>query len=265
MRQIPNYGDQRQLAACVYCGAGTETRDHVPSRAFLDSPYPENLPVVPACQVCNAGFSQDEEYVACLLDCVLAGAVDPDRVPRPKVKRILREKPALLRRLAAAHSPAASSFEIEAERVRRVALKLARGHAAYELNEPQFDGPTQVAFEPLATLSDLRAFELPPIADIWPEVGSRAMQRLAEAGGPITSEWIVVQEGRYRYLAAATRVGVIVRSVLSEYLGCEVAWRNQHGRSASTGAHENLTNWPRSYQTALAPRYDYGIRAAGAW
>lgn len=51
MHQLRNYGDERQLSACVFCRRETETRDHVPSRVLLDEPYPENLPVVPACRV----------------------------------------------------------------------------------------------------------------------------------------------------------------------------------------------------------------------
>jgi hypothetical protein len=226
MRQIPNHGDQRQLAQCVYCGLGTDTRDHVPPRVFLDKPYPDNLPVVPACQSCNVSFSQDEEYVACLVDCVVAGAADPDKVRRPKVGRILRERAGLRKRLDAAHRPTVSSFEIETERVETVMLKLARGHAAYELNEPQLDEPGRIVWSPLATLPDTerKEFESPPIPDIFPEVGSRGMQRLLVAEGSIYCDWIVAQEGRYRYLAAVTSEGVLVRTVLSEYLGCEVFW-----------------------------------------
>src|SRR5579883_1837339 len=72
MEQIPNFGDIRQLAWCVYCGGGTETRDHVPSKVLLDDPLPKNLAVVPACLSCNTGLSGDE-YFACLIECVLAG------------------------------------------------------------------------------------------------------------------------------------------------------------------------------------------------
>jgi hypothetical protein len=45
------------------------------------------------------------------------------------------------------------------------------------------------------------------------------MQRIAagECG------WITVQEGRYRFVAAAG-AAAIVRMVLSEYLACEVVW-----------------------------------------
>jgi hypothetical protein len=89
MEQLRNFGDQRNQEWCVYCGGGGETRDHVPSRIFLDEPYPENLPIVAACRRCNAGFSLDEEYLACLLECVLAGTTEPERTSRTKIRRIL--------------------------------------------------------------------------------------------------------------------------------------------------------------------------------
>jgi hypothetical protein len=76
MRQIKDFADDRNKARCVYCGGLDETRDHVPSRVFLDEPLPENLPVVPACIACNNSFSRDEEYLACLIECALTGSVE---------------------------------------------------------------------------------------------------------------------------------------------------------------------------------------------
>jgi len=57
MEQLRNFGDARQMAFCAYCGRGTETRNDVTSKVFLDEPYPTNLSVVPACQSCNEGSS----------------------------------------------------------------------------------------------------------------------------------------------------------------------------------------------------------------
>lgn len=38
----------------------------------------------------------------------------------------------------------------------------------------------------------------------------------------LSEDWIVVQPGRYRYSVESD--GSMVRMVLSEYLGCHVAW-----------------------------------------
>src|SRR5260370_157629 len=79
-------------------------------------------------------------------------------------------------------------FKIDQQRVNSVVLKLARGHAAYELSEPQYDYPTRILVVPFPELSkEARAeFEAGPVsAGVvgWPEVGSRAFQRLALAFG----------------------------------------------------------------------------------
>lgn len=115
---------------------------------------------------------------------------------------------------------------VEDERVRRVVMKLARGHSAFELNEPQLDEPATYNVCPLVLLSEAEraAFEsVPGELALWPEVGSRAMMRLVEGQDMGPGGWIIVQPGRYRYMTTVGD-GVVVRMVLSEYLGCEVVW-----------------------------------------
>jgi hypothetical protein len=215
-------GDQRQLAACVLCGGPCESRDHAPSRVFLEPPYPDQLSVVGACLRCNQRASLDEEYVACLIECAAVGSVDADRM-RPRIRRKLQEKPWLRDRIRRSHGGAAG-FATEQDRVRRVVLKLARGHALYELNEPRWEEPKYVGFSPIHLLNgDLRqALEEAPLSNLWPEAGSRALQRLVvERTG--RSTWIEVQAGTYRYMTSVAH-GTLVRLVIREYLAAEVAW-----------------------------------------
>jgi hypothetical protein len=227
MDQIRNYGDERNRGWCVYCGGSEETRDHVPSRILLDEPYPANLPVVAACRRCNVSFSLDEEYLACLLECVLAGAAEPQQIPRTKIRRILTSKPELAARIEGAKQALSGRtvFRPEVDRVRKVVLKLARGHAAFELNEPQLDEPVAVFFESFDNLSreERAGFECAPKTDLFPEVGSRAMQRLFITPGVTHGNWIEVQEGRYRYMTSQAS-GLMVRIVIREYLACETVW-----------------------------------------
>ena len=77
MLQRPEYGEGHPERLCCYCGAWADTVDHVPSKVFMDKPYPENLPVVPCCKKCNREFSLDEEYVTVLLECVRWQTFDP--------------------------------------------------------------------------------------------------------------------------------------------------------------------------------------------
>jgi hypothetical protein len=209
MEQIPNYGDWRNQGWCIHCGGPGETRDHIPSRILLDEPYPDNLPVVSACRKCNLGFSLDEEY--------FAGGVEPEQLSRPKIGRLLVSKPELAMRLAKARKVERGRviFGVEHDRIKNIVMKLARGHAAFELNEPQLDDPVSVCYRPREELSpkELEKFEAVPSTSLWPEVGSRALRE----------DWVEVQPNRYRYLTSQVS-GVLVRIVIAEYLGCEVIW-----------------------------------------
>lgn len=224
--------DERLTGMCVYCGTHPNTRDHVPSKVLLDEPYPPELPVVGACERCNVSFSLDEQYLACFLDCVICGCTEATGLQRSKVKNILEDNPALQRRIEGARKRDETDnllWEPEADRVRKVVLKLARGHTAYELY-PILEEPAVVSFAPLQILSDgeISAFEqlVSGKFDLWPEIGSRAFLRVLGKSPdrfPLSGDWIVVQRGRYRY-AVSEADGVIVRMVLSEYLACEVVW-----------------------------------------
>ena len=99
MRALGDYSDSRLRMACVYCGGPPESRDHVPSRVLLDDPFPDNLPVVPACLTCNDRFSKDEEYLACLLEVVRVGSTSITPSMRPKIQRIFVERPSLAARV----------------------------------------------------------------------------------------------------------------------------------------------------------------------
>ncbi|MDO9119553.1 MAG: hypothetical protein Q7U39_16460 [Nitrospira sp.] len=97
---------------------------------------------------------------------------------------------------------------------------------AFEQNEPQIDLPSYVGFRPLAVMvaTERSAFEDGHDMGLWPEVGSRAMQRLLVAGSDVFSEgWLIVQDGNYRYRVDSGG-GYRVRIVLREYLACEVIW-----------------------------------------
>lgn len=225
MDHIENFGDERQTANCAYCGGSWDTDDHVPSRVLLDKPHPPRLPVVGACRACNASFSLDEEYVACLIECAIVGSTEPTERHREKIRRILRKRPKIAARIAQCRREQDGQmvFMPEVQRVRSVVRKLAIGHALFELNERRHDEPMSIIWKPRPALTadELNTFEKPPGKEelgVWPEVGSRAMQRLA-----LGETWVTVQEGRYRYRTMAMG-NAIVRMVLSEYLYCEVVW-----------------------------------------
>ena len=228
MQQFSCYGDERNKGFCVHCGGSDETVDHVPSKVFLEEPYPDNLMASPACRRCNNGFSTDEEYLACFLECVVAGEVEPAKL-RPKIARILRGNVSLLSRIQQVRRVCGGTpvWSIEPERAERVVVKIARCHAAFELNEPQLEAPEIVSIKPLLLMSDdeRAAFEgQDGDLALWPEMGSRAMQRLLVSGTDVFSEgWLVVQEGNYRFQVYQAPA-LVVKIVFREYLGCKVVW-----------------------------------------
>jgi hypothetical protein len=225
------FADERYGASCVFCGAEPTTREHVASRVLLDDPLPEDLPLVSSCHDCNNGFSRDEEYLACLIDCVVSGSTDPRSVRREKVRASLRHSPALAARIAAGRSEDGAGtiiWKAQDERVRNVIVKLARAHAAHQYSEPRLVEPEHVVVVPLMVMSaeQREAFEEIPESPGWPEIGSRAFMNVFVVGEEVYSAeagWTVLQRGRYRY-AVAQPGEVVVRIVLSEYLACEVVW-----------------------------------------
>lgn len=240
MEQLRDFADSRLIDGCIYCGGMPDTRDHVPSRSLLDAPLPENLPVVGACRKCNNGFSSHEEYFVCILETVLRGSTDAVR--RPLVADILRRTPALRTRIDGARQERSGqvTFSIEVERVKTVLLKLLRGHAAFELNAVRRREPTAFAWGPLALLSNEQRewFEDVETPSLFPEIGSRSMQRVVVAqftfvgsdgaehrrDALLINEWLEVQKGRYRYMAYEDHSGVHVKIVIDEYLYCYACW-----------------------------------------
>jgi hypothetical protein len=231
MKHLSSFGDERTIVSCTFCGGETGTRDHCPSRVFLDEPFPENLPVVPACSTCNVGFSADEEYLACLISCVIAGSTDPDEISRNKIKRILNHTPALCARIEQARAVlnGTTIFTPEYERVLTVITKLAQGHALSEIHESFAYKPDSRWCAPLSVMTDeqMAVFENPETfsdISIWPEVGSRAMQRLLTGTDVTPSGWIDIQPGFYRFHVSYGD-DVEVRIVIHEYLACHVSWK----------------------------------------
>jgi hypothetical protein len=220
--------DERLTGLCSYCGADPDTRDHVPSRVLLDEPYPTNLQVVDACGSCNCNFSQDEEYAACLIECVICGTTEANALRRQKVRRILSQRPLLAARIReSCTEDAHGNLLWSVDRVRNVVLKLARGHLAFGLNVFHFETPTVLEFRPVAAMTQeqLIAFEPLPESEnsLYPEIGSRAFNSMFKSNIE-WRDWREVQPGRYRYRVEQSPGGDKVQIVLSEYLACKVIW-----------------------------------------
>jgi len=227
MEQIKKFSDLRLEGYCIYCGKEPETRDHVPSKVLMDKPFPENLPVVPACEKCNEGFSKDEEYFACLIECILRGTTNPEKLERKKVKGILKRSPKLRARLTAAMEIHEGQifFRTEEERVKNVILKLARGHATYENSELQLEEPISIVIRPITLMNEVEQnVYFSHDNGLLPEIGSRAFQRLFINDESVINNWVIVQEDKYMYSINHEEYGLTIKILIWNYLACEVVW-----------------------------------------
>lgn len=238
MKQIREYVDERLKGSCIHCGgwiSKTEkSRDHVPSKALLRKPYPDNLPVVEICGACNSGFAKDEEYAAAFLGAVLSGSTEPGRQRGPVGRGILRRNARLRstiectkREFRTIGGETRTLWRPDALRFEKVIVKNARGHVYFEFGEPVVKEPTRVALRPLVGLTEAEraSFEKADAGPGWPEVGSRMLTRVVE-GQDLVNGWVDVQKGVYRY--AVTQCGsFVVKMVMAEYLGAEVIWNDE--------------------------------------
>lgn len=221
--------DERNDGFCVYCGGDPTSREHVPSRVLLDTPFPPDLAVVEACRECNESFSKDEAYVAAVLACVLAGSTDPAQIERETARRILSSSPALriMIKDAMVSDETGTRTQIDIDRVSRVLAKLAVGHLKYETGEVYSLTDAIVSFCPSELMSQaaIEEFEQVQPSALLPDVGSRALIDLLQTtvGSDLWESWWELQPQRYRYLVR-TGPPLEVRLVIQEYLAVKVVF-----------------------------------------
>lgn len=245
MEQLQDFSDDRLVNGCIYCRGLEETREHVPSKVLLDQPFPENLPVVKACFKCNNSYSHDEEYVACLIECMIAGSTDPQKIGNQKISKILTRHPALQSRIENAKFEAHGQvfFTVEEERFLSVIRKLATGHAVFELGKVLYRQPSNIRCWYFNAMTDKERdnWDIAHVTELFGEIGCRNMQRmyvtqitlLSPSGEPksidiIINDWVDVQDGKYRYIAIDEGNIVKIKIVLSEFIACEITWNESY-------------------------------------
>lgn len=225
--------DKSTNNGCVYCGKPAETREHVPSKVFLDDPYPENLATIPACFECNNGFSADEKYVACFLD-VLKEAVYQNYTLRIATAQRIEKSPKLKALLSDEIKVVDGQvhYSYDEARLCRIFVKLAKGHAGFEFDHINFDDSNisiRYNFAFNMSKAELSEFEEIPEMDLLPEVGSRSctspfiVQNIETGKASAFMFWNDVQEGQYRYQVSENGTGgICVKIVIYEMLYCRV-------------------------------------------
>lgn len=218
---------------CIYCGGKATTREHLPSKAFLVEPYPEDMATMPACFDCNNGFSKDEEYVSCYLEVLKAAIYPGYSISESVQKRLARnEKLAHAINEQIQKDEGKICFRFDQERFCRILTKLAQGHAGYEFDYVNFDSNNTRAewqFVFHMTQEALEEFDSIPQMPIFPEIGSRScatpyiVQNIETGEAAVFMFWNVIQEGRYRYqVTYNAEMNIQVKIVIYEFLYCVV-------------------------------------------
>ena len=247
-----DFSDLRHKAWCIHCSTpiqSTESNsDHVPTKSLLSKPVRADgakhdrgvsdsfgyLPQIRICKSCNSSFSKDETYLLCVLHAVLSGTLYPDPQTQPEAYNILRSNRHIVRELREGPGGQMWLFNDlepftlypDPNRIARVVVKNARGHIHHEIAERADGPPDHVAFVPLHILDEHKraAFESCGEGEIgiWPEVGSRMMERILTRGD-MDGGWVIVESNRYRF-AIDWRGDITVKTVIWEYLATETRW-----------------------------------------
>ena len=224
MLQRREYGEDHPERICCYCGNWADTGDHVPSKVFMDKPYPDNLPVVPCCKKCNEVFSYDEEYVAVLLECVRWQTFNLEEFKREKVRKIVEHNPAILKTVReSVHPMLDGRFTIDPDnvRLRKVLTKLIAGHLRFEgLDQLFLHEGLEIHFyqDVYSNREFYEKFHSSIYSGLLPEVGSRALIAMVEqgyAGAP----WFTVQPNMYEYCVAPDNSEV--RIIIQNFFGIQ--------------------------------------------
>ena len=218
MNQMRDFSDERISSRCCFCGGDGSTGDHVPSKAFFDEPFPENLMIVRCCKECNNSFSADEEYAACVIEVARCGSLD---VEREKVKRMLaHNQTGCTGVLSAAETIRTSvSPRVNDSKIEKIMGKIARGLATFLAGMWVRDIQCEMMILSKLSHEERMAFEESQGHEIWPEVGSRLMQMMVVCDHDVLMpQWEVCQKDRFRYLIIQKSDYCEVRMVFSEYL-----------------------------------------------
>ena len=233
MEFIRDDSDKRLKDYCVFCGALLATveasKDHVPSKIFLDKPYPKNLFQICVCKDCNNSFSMDEEYAATVLGVLMSGSADPDKQAWNKVGRILSRKPKLQQQLEKGlrvdERGKFFKFKFDEKRLANVLAKNAKTLAIYMISESCLKEPSNIDWRCISQFNheEMKQFETIPPQSLYPEVGSRMLYLVAQND----NGWIEIQKGVFRF-ATTWSDSIIVRMVFREFLFAEVVWNDSH-------------------------------------
>lgn len=226
--------NKRFDSVCIYCGSNpAKSKEHLPSRVFLDTPYPKEYSIVPACEKCNIGFSADEVYISCFVD-KLRNALSKNMFPlREKTISAVSHDKGLARILCEQIRTENDKIFVnyQPEPFFKILIKLAKGHlckAQDKVVESDCSVECNFKFKPDLSEDEIYHYEELPLAEKASECGSDFTHALLIVEGislpssQIFIPWNEVQGGNYRYLTYFENYNYAVRIVICETLFAEV-------------------------------------------
>ena len=210
---------------CSLCGnPKPDSKEHVIPKVFLEKPFPNDLPTTISCRKCNENYSKDEQYLACLIECVICGTTDPNKIERKRISRTLKKSPNLRKMLENNKTITDKGdifFNIDSARVENVLIKLARAHLFHYINEINYEKPLFLKYEPIINFSPKeKALFLKNEGKLYPELGSRYFISSIEKN----IDWHIIQRDSFKFLIEVKSDYNTVKFLIRNYLACIVAW-----------------------------------------
>lgn len=236
---------RRTYMQCVYCEDIAYTREHCPSKVFLEKPLPTDLPVVPACKKCNNSFSSDELYVSVFID-LLKNYFEEENYPlNDNIKRRINEYKEAQEAKECFEKVIKTNILENDSRIIRILEKLAICHITYELSEgyksESWTGKAMsllYGFRPLLSQDMIGDMDSAIVINnaLLPEIGSRVydhiyvvqsvLQSIIDGNQTIPNvcmmNWHEVQDENYRYICWLENGNINVRIVIKEFLYAQI-------------------------------------------
>lgn len=219
LRPYLDYEKSKIGYTCVYCSGKANSREHIPSKCFIDKPYPKDLLILPSCDFCNKKFSKDEEFVSCLVEFAYCYYHNKN-IERVKFKRTLKHTPALLHEIKAIienHGFVFSNFPDDIQkRIKNIAFKLVHCHSVYEMSELMtIDARIDIFWIQELTKDQINYFNSDLEYFLFPEIGSRLFTEIVVNSENIpVYGWKFFQPFTYRYLVSPKIVRIVLREIL---------------------------------------------------
>lgn len=222
---------------CIYCSKKADTREHLPSKAFLRKPYPENLATLPACYKCNNSFSEDELLVSLAIQMMKKEVFKENYVFDSAFHEKFEDIRNFRKIEKIKNAIETNDLSEIDEAFRKVLTKLARGHAVWDLTIGYYEDYSNLGVEQpevrmdyffLDELSKEQVEEFTSnycvTNEALPELGSRIYEsrlRVFEKDNDnpeLIVLWGIIQEGEYAYNCYKSEDTIEVKIIINDFL-----------------------------------------------